>query len=76
MSRSEIIRQAIAEVTGKPLDGVTNPTRLSEDLGLRSLQRVELAVILEDRLKVKVPDRTVMNARTVGDLEAAIGAEA
>ena len=36
----------------------------------------ELAVILEDRLKVKVPDRTVMNARTVGDLEAAIGAEA
>ncbi len=76
MSRSDIIRQAIAEVTSRALDGVKGPTRLSEDLGLRSLQRVELAVILEDRLKVKVPDRTVMNAHTVDDLEAAIGAGA
>lgn len=76
MSKQETIRRAIAEASHKPLGLVTSGARLAEDLGLRSLDRVALAVMLEDRLEVRVPDAKVMSARTVADLEKAVGATA
>ncbi|HVV83922.1 MAG TPA: acyl carrier protein [Kofleriaceae bacterium] len=74
MTRSEIIRATIAGASRQPLERVQDGARLTEDLGLRSLARVELAVALEDRLATPVTDELVMRASTVGDLERALGA--
>jgi acyl carrier protein len=46
--------------------------RLSADLGLDSMSKVELAVDLEGRLGVPVPDAVVTRAQTVGDILAAL----
>lgn len=46
--------------------------RLSADLGYDSMSKVELAVDLEERLGVPVPDAVVTRAVTVGDLLAAL----
>jgi acyl carrier protein len=76
MNRKEVIRSALATLTKVPLASISESTRLAEDLRLRSLQRVELAVTLEDLLGIPVPDAKVMNARTVADLETTLGAGA
>jgi acyl carrier protein len=41
---------------------------LSRDLGLDSVQRIELAVALEDRFCVALADPDAAQARTVGDV--------
>jgi acyl carrier protein len=73
MTKQDIICGAIAEATKRPRDTIGGATRLAEDLGLRSLKRVELAVALEDKLGQKVTDAVVMKAKTVNDLFAALG---
>jgi acyl carrier protein len=73
MTSREIIRTAIAETSKRPLSTVTDSTRLAEDLGLRSLSRIELAVLLERRLGKAVRDDQVMTAKTVADLERTLG---
>jgi acyl carrier protein len=51
---------------------VTETDRLSADLGLDSMTKVELAVDLEGRLGVPVPDDVVTRAVTVGDILVAL----
>jgi acyl carrier protein len=41
---------------------------LSRDLGLDSVQRIELAVALEDRFCVELQNPDAAQARTVGDV--------
>ncbi|HEY6039569.1 MAG TPA: acyl carrier protein [Kofleriaceae bacterium] len=74
MTNDEIIRRAVAETSKRPLGTITTASRLAEDLGLRSLARIELAVMLERRLGKAVRDDQVMTAVTVADLERALGA--
>jgi long-chain acyl-CoA synthetase len=72
----------IAEVTGEPApargDEVElNALRLSEDLHLDSLGRVQLQSELEQRLGLELEDDAVANLATLGDLRALVeqGAE-
>ena len=74
MSTQGDIRTAIPEVARKPIHLVTAQARLTEDLGIRSIQRVELAVLLGDKLGREVRDEQVMVSKTVGDLEKKLGA--
>lgn len=74
MTKQEIICTAVADAAKRPLDSIVRTTRLAEDLGLRSLKRVELAVALETELGQPVPDSVVLKARTVGDLFGLLGA--
>ena len=69
MTEQERVRSAIAEIAKVAPSKVLPGSRLTEDLGIRSLQRVELAVLLEERLKRAVSDQLVMVAKTVGELE-------
>lgn len=73
MTKQEIVRDAIAASVKRRVEDIKPTSRLAEDLGLRSLKRVELAVVLEDKLGKPVPDTLVMRARTVADLERALG---
>lgn len=68
---SDAVRQSVAEVSKHPVEEVTPDARLMEDLGIRSFGRVELAVVLEDRIGVAFTDDQVMRFKTVGDVIAA-----
>jgi len=66
----------IAEVTGERVDGDEDSLRLSEDLHLDSLGRVQLQSMLEQRLGVEVDDDAIAGIGTLGDLRKMVNAEA
>ena len=41
---------------------------LSGDLGLSSLDLVNLAAEIEDEFDIEIPDRAIKNIKTVGDI--------
>lgn len=49
-------------------DKVQVSSRLKEDLALDSMDVVDLILALEERLKVKIDDRSVEDVKTVQDL--------
>ena len=62
----------VARAAGRPPGEVRPESDLGLDVGLDSLARVELAVLLEEELGRSVPDEEMATLRTVGDLLAAI----
>lgn len=73
-TKQDIIRGAIADQCKRRLADIAPSSRLAEDLGLRSLGRIELAVLLEQRLGQPVRDDQVLASATVADLERTLGA--
>jgi long-chain acyl-CoA synthetase len=76
-----------ATTAGQPLEGVLarfvgdrqlRPDTTLEELGLSSLERVELMVALEERAQTRIDEGRFAEARSVADLQAlvAAGAEA
>jgi long-chain acyl-CoA synthetase len=68
--------EMIAEVTGERVAGDEDGLRLSEDLHLDSLGRVQLQSSLEHRLGVEVDDDAITGVETLGDLRKIVMAEA
>lgn len=65
----------IAEITGEPVSGEDDRLRLSEDLHLDSLGRVQLQSELEQRLGLELEDDAIANVETLGDLRALVRKE-
>ena len=63
----------IAEIAGEAPLNVDDEMRLSEDLHLDSLGRVQLAAALEERLGTMQEEGAVDQARTLGDLRRLAG---
>ncbi|MEV0684924.1 meromycolate extension acyl carrier protein AcpM [Nocardia sp. NPDC050378] len=61
------IADIIEEVTGIEAAEVTPEKSFIEDLEIDSLSLVEIAVQLEDKYAVKIPDEDLSSLRTVGD---------
>ncbi|MCS7223349.1 MAG: AMP-binding protein [Armatimonadetes bacterium] len=57
----------IARITGKP-ERPLSPGTVLEELGLDSLLRLELLIGLESQFNVSLPESSVVQARTVGDI--------
>lgn len=68
------VRKAIATIARRPVEDVTEKTRLRGDLGYDSLMAMELAVALEAIRGRQVPQEMV-TLETVGELERALGLE-
>jgi long-chain acyl-CoA synthetase len=66
----DALLRTIAEITGEPLAGSDDRLRLSEDLHLDSLGRVQLQSALEQRLGVELDDDAIAGAETLGELRA------
>jgi long-chain acyl-CoA synthetase len=66
----------IARVTGRSAAGLRQDASLDSDLGLSSLDRVELLSALEDRYQVDLSETRFSALRTVGDLERMLRGEA
>ncbi len=64
----DALLRMIAEITGESVAGANTELRLSEDLHLDSLGRVQLQSALEQGLGVELEDEAIAGARTLGDL--------
>ncbi|WP_280344101.1 meromycolate extension acyl carrier protein AcpM [Nocardia neocaledoniensis] len=64
------IAEIIEEVTGIEAEEVTMEKSFVEELEIDSLSLVEIAVQLEDKYDVKIPDEDLASLRTVGDAVA------
>ncbi len=74
-----------APAAGQPLDGLLarfaldrplRPDTTIEELGLSSLERVELMVAIEERAQTRIDESRFAEARSVGDLQALVAAGA
>ena len=65
----------IARVTGRAMPGLKEDASLESDLGLSSLDRVELLSAVEDRYQVDLGEARFNSVKTVGDLERMLRGE-
>lgn len=72
VAAEDLLTGLIAEITGDPITRADSMLRLSEDLHLDSLGRVQLQVLLEQRLGVELEDDTAATMETLGELEAMV----
>jgi long-chain acyl-CoA synthetase len=63
----------IAQISGEAPAGVGDELRLTEDLHLDSLGRVQLAAAIEERLGMAPGNETVEQAQTLGQLRQLLG---
>ena len=68
--------ELISRVAGRAVHGLRDGARLDSDLGLSSLDRVELMSALEDRYQVDLSETRFSTVRTVGELERMLRGEA
>ncbi|MFZ0297191.1 MAG: AMP-binding protein [Candidatus Sulfotelmatobacter sp.] len=68
--------ELIGRITGRAVAELDAGTALDSDLGLSSLERVELISALEDRYQVDLSETRFSAARTVGDVEKMLLGEA
>ena len=66
------VRRLVAENLGVSFDDLTPDVSLTDDLAADSLDLVELALALEEEFGLTVPERTIAEVRTYGELVAAI----
>ena len=64
----EKITKIINEYTGNNDVSITEKTVLIADLGLNSLDLVNLACEVEDEFDIEIPDRAIKDFKTVGDV--------
>jgi long-chain acyl-CoA synthetase len=72
---SDWLLKLIADISGEVPRGVGDELRLSEDLQLDSLGRVQLAAALEERLGIAPQGGLLDEARTLGELRSLIAGE-
>ena len=70
------VEELIGRITGRSVRGLNADATLDSDLGLSSLDRVELISALEDRYQVDLSETRFSSARTVGDVEKMLRGEA
>lgn len=63
-----VVIRMCADTSFKPEGWTTRETRLEEDLGLDSLDIVELAMDVEDEFHIEVKDRDLGKFSKVGDI--------
>lgn len=67
MEMLEKMKEIICEFVDISPDEITLDTNIRSDLGLNSLELVNLAVAIEESFDVEIPDREAMGLETVGD---------
>ena len=69
----QVVWSLVAEHTGKAIEELTPKSRLLQDLGADSLDIAELAMQLEEKLGIRLPEELLDNPElTLGELERAL----
>jgi long-chain acyl-CoA synthetase len=66
------LAELITRVSGRPAPAFRSDANLDSDLGLSSLDRVELMSAVEDRYQIDLSETPFSAMQTVGDLESAL----
>jgi acyl carrier protein len=66
------LREVMAARLGLPAEQIVPEARLVEDLGLDSLDAVELAIAVERRFEIEVPEEELTKLKTVADMVALV----
>ncbi|WP_348266017.1 AMP-binding protein [Edaphobacter paludis] len=74
-SSEDVLINLIAEITGESISGTGDSLRLSEDLHLDSLGRVQLQSELEQRLGLELQDDRIAGMERLGDLRKLLSEE-
>lgn len=69
---AERLREVIADYSGIAADRITDDADIYDDLGIDSLEKVELAMMIEDEFGIEVHDSDLTRADTVADLSALV----
>lgn len=64
----EKVQKILAEQLEIRKDSITLESRLNEDLGIDSLDAVDLVMSLEDEFELEVSDETIETFNTVSDI--------
>ena len=75
-AKTDWLLALVAQITGEPSPGIGDELRLSEDLHLDSLGRVQLAAELEERLGVSTEGGLLDQVETLGELRGLVAGEA
>jgi len=70
------LAELITRVSGRPASALSEDASLDSDLGLSSLDRVELLSALEDRYQVDLSETRFSAVQTLGDLERMLRGQA
>ncbi len=60
--------QILQEYSGDYNLKITSETSLTSDLKINSLDLINLLLIIEDEFGVKIPDRALVDFKTIGDV--------
>ena len=63
----ETLREVICRFVDIDPNTLTEDTNIRSELGLNSLELINIAVAIEDEFDVEIPDREVGNIETLGD---------
>lgn len=63
----ETLREVICRYVEIDPATLTEDTNIRSELGLNSLELINIAVAIEDEFDVEIPDREVGNIETLGD---------
>jgi acyl carrier protein len=66
------VKQILTTRLGIPADEITLGARLVDDLGMDSLDAVELAIATERQFNIALSDEQVARLQTVGDILALV----
>ena len=69
---TEGLREIMAARLGLPAEQLVPEARLAEDLGLDSLDAVELAISVERKFDIEVPEEELTKLKTVADMVALV----
>jgi acyl carrier protein len=70
------VRALVAEHLGVDIDDLASDISLTDNLAADSLDLLDLAMALEDEFEIRLPESTVDEVRTYGDLVAAVRSQA
>lgn len=62
------VKQIFEEQLGINLNDYSEDTNLREDLGLDSLDIIDIIMSIERDLNISIPDSDITNLNTIGDL--------
>lgn len=65
---TEIVIRTVAEMAKRDPGELTVETKLAEDLMLKSINRIELAALLEDELNITITNFDILKPRTINDI--------
>lgn len=64
----EQVKESLAEILSKDVDMIDLDTKLVDDLGVDSIDSVELIMAVEEVYDITVPEEDAMAMKTVGDV--------